>query len=74
MDTTFTILLILAWEFRYPQKRGAKKKGALKQRIEAPLHTCNRVSRKYYAEPVCYFIVSLVTKRIASKSSIFFVP
>ena len=52
----FTILMILNLGLRYFVKKSREqKKGALilKQRMEAPLYTC----RKFYTEPVCFFIV-----------------
>ena len=45
------------------KKKGQQKKGALKQRIEAPLHTFPEVSRKFHAEPVCFFKIFFCDKK-----------
>ena len=58
------------------KKRRWQKVRALKYSIEAPLHTCIGVAKKFQLEPVYFFIAFLVTKkkRTVSKKSIFFIP
>ena len=63
------------WGWYILMKEEEPKNGVLKYRFEAPLHTCIGVSRKYYAEPIWFFLAFLVTKkRKVSKISIFFHP